>query len=121
MAQSWSKFDKSQLHSRWSAFKAIAQNCFSPEWSQGWRLTALLAFILALVVLIINSSLVIWYVTSATTMDGIKVLYFGDCHKANQIDTWLHLLINVFSTLLLAGSNFCKCLVENSTAGLDVN
>ena len=80
----------------------------SPKWSQGWRLTAALACAAAFVVLFANISLLVWHSTSAPIVDGVKVLYAGDCDVVSRIDTWLHLLINVFSTLLLAGSYFCK-------------
>lgn len=80
----------------------------APAWSEGWRLTALLACAASLTVLVLNISLLIWYSTAAPVHDGIKVLFSGSCKMASSIDTWLHFLINILSTFLLAGSNFCQ-------------
>lgn len=104
------------------AYHAIAGNfkckSWSPAWSQGWHLTAIMALAATT---IMNVTLLIWYYVSTPTLDGVKVLFHGSCKKAARLDTWLHLLINIVSTILLAGSNFSESitLMQRSTpAGL---
>lgn len=86
----------------------------SLEWSQGWRLTTLLAFVASSVVFVTSLALLVWYYTSAPMTDGVKVLYSGSCNKASSVDTWIHLMINVFSTTLLASSNFCGLIIKQN-------
>ena len=96
------------LGSKVQSFREFVKRKFpSPEWSKGWRLTALLGFLTTLVVLIVNTTVLIWYEVAAPFNGGVKVLFSGDCKKAESISTWSHLAINAFSTLLLASSNFC--------------
>ena len=82
----------------------------SPKWSRGWRLTVVAAFIASVSILLLNSTLLVWYYTSAPVADGVKVLFVGKCATVRRLDTWIHLLINLFSTVLLIGSNFCMPL-----------
>lgn len=72
-----------------------------------WRVGAINCAICAAVVCLINFTVTIVYGVRAK--DGI--LYAGDCDQARQINTGLHLLINVLSTILLGSSNYCmQCL-----------
>ncbi|KAL9601249.1 MAG: hypothetical protein Q9219_002654 [cf. Caloplaca sp. 3 TL-2023] len=44
----------------------------------------------------------------------------GSCAKARNLTIWLHLLINVLSTVLLAASNYCmQCLSSPTRAKID--
>lgn len=38
--------------------------------------------------------------------DGIGTLFEGDCHYVEQAAVWLHVAINVLSSLLLSASNY---------------
>lgn len=40
------------------------------------------------------------------TASGRSLVFQGDCRKSSQINTGLHLLINVFSSLILGSSNY---------------
>lgn len=51
---------------------------------------------------------------------GIANLYRGDCGKNESINTWIHLFINVLSTLLLAGSNYTMQVLVAPTR-LEIN
>jgi hypothetical protein len=60
----------------------------------------------AIIVLIVNLS---WLIYASTHYNRLKsgygMIQQGDCNDAKSTDTWLHLLINTLSTLLLTGSN----------------
>lgn len=80
----------------------------------GWRFGASAAAITAGVTAVINLSVAIW-LTAASTSGGdtgdskvIAQLFNGNCAKAATMNTWTHLAINIVSTGLLAGSNFCS-------------
>ena len=47
--------------------------------------------------------------------DGIGTIYQGSCARTQSISLWLHLLINLFSTLLLGSSNLCMQLLAAPT------
>ena len=56
-------------------------------------------------VFIINFSWLIHAIVNYGVKGGYGTIQAGDCGSAKRVNTWLHLLINVLSTLLLAGSN----------------
>ena len=90
----------------------------------GWRFGATIAMVGALLTLVANVGIGIYgtkHRTPGLTNGSILVdLFHGDCKKAASINTYAHLLINVVSTLLLSGSNYCmQCLVAPTRA--DVN
>lgn len=67
-----------------------------------------LRFFLAvtITVLIVNISWLIWAKTHYGGIEsGYGIIHRGDCDAAKKTNTWLHLLINILSTLLLTGSN----------------
>ncbi|KAJ9612192.1 hypothetical protein H2200_003789 [Cladophialophora chaetospira] len=85
----------------------------------GWRTGALTAALLATVSLIINFVVVIWLGAHGGGSNLVE-LFNGDCHKVEQIDIYVHLGINVLSTLLLGGSNYCmQCLSAPTRADID--
>ena len=49
------------------------------------------------------------------SQNGIGTIYQGSCTRTRSISLWLHLLINVFSTLLLGSSNLCMQLLAAPT------
>jgi hypothetical protein len=80
----------------------------------GWRFGASAAAITAGVTAVLTLSVAIW-LTATSTAGGdtgdskvIAELFNGNCAKAATMNTWTHLAINVVSTGLLAGSNFCS-------------
>ncbi|PWW73703.1 hypothetical protein C7212DRAFT_359553 [Tuber magnatum] len=51
---------------------------------------------------------------------GVGTLYSGSCGKSRTIGMWLHLGINVLSTLLLSGSNYTQqCLAAPTRREID--
>lgn len=69
----------------------------------------------AALVLVTNIALTAWAQARFGTHNGIGTIYLGSCAKAQKLDLWLHLLINVLSTLLLGASNFCMQLLVAPT------
>lgn len=62
-----------------------------------------------------NIALTAWAQARFGTQNGIGTIYLGSCAKAKRLDLWLHLLINILSTLLLGASNFCMQLLVAPT------
>lgn len=85
---------------------------------QGRRFGVAFSAISALIVLLINTSGVIW--AAVKQSDGFATLYVGSCDTSAVISQGLHLLINVLSTLLLGGSNYCmQCLISPTRDEID--
>ncbi|KAL4992675.1 hypothetical protein BDW68DRAFT_184165 [Aspergillus falconensis] len=76
----------------------------------GWKATLYLGSITSFTVLILNLVMVCW-ASFRHSDQGQSVLYSGNCDRAKEMGTGVHLLINVLSTLLLGASNFgMQCL-----------
>ncbi|KAF2023079.1 hypothetical protein EK21DRAFT_95203 [Setomelanomma holmii] len=75
----------------------------------GWRIGALLSLVGAVAVFIFNLSLTIWVSRNPKykVQDGLGTLFQGSCARTRQLNVWVHLLVNVVSTLLLCASNYC--------------
>jgi hypothetical protein len=82
----------------------------SPQ--DGWKSGIIRGAIVAGVVFIINLALAVWSSVKSTHLaDGRRVLYQGSCSQVKQLDTGVHLLINLLSTLLLGACNYAmQCL-----------
>lgn len=89
----------------------------------GWRRTGainvLLIFtctVILLVCLMINV-----FLQPTRSIKQARVIFQGDCNLASRIDIVLHLLLNIFSTCILASSNFfMQILSAPSRRELDV-
>lgn len=72
---------------------------------------------------VVNLGIAIWALNSRDVELGNTVignLFHGDCKQAYQLNTWSHLAINVISTLLVAGSNYCmQCLTAPTRTDVD--
>ena len=83
---------------------------------QGWRAGASICATAVGTVLAINILLIIIAsATNAGSSGGLATIQSGDCTESQNLDTWLHLLINVLSTMLLASSNYCMQCLSSST------
>jgi len=71
--------------------------------------TAFIIFSLNLVL-----STVCWAFYKAPN-DIVATLYQGDCDTSKRLDTSLHVVINILSTLLLSSSNLCLQLLLSPT------
>ncbi|KAH7359931.1 hypothetical protein BKA66DRAFT_500046 [Pyrenochaeta sp. MPI-SDFR-AT-0127] len=74
----------------------------------GWRFSILLFATSTCLVLIINVSVAIYAVSQYGWKPrfGFKPVFTGDCNKTKRINTILHLVINILSSILLSGSNY---------------
>lgn len=79
----------------------------------GWRSGALGFGLCSTVVFVVNLILTIWSSASRPTNKGL--LYQGDCDYAKKLNTGMHVLINIFSTVLLSGSNYCMQCISAPT------
>ncbi|KAI2620923.1 hypothetical protein GGS26DRAFT_594614 [Hypomontagnella submonticulosa] len=67
------------------------------------------------IVLITNLGLTIYSSMHYPSKNGVGLIYQGDCDTVKKLDQWLHLLINVLSTMILSASNFCIQLLAAPT------
>lgn len=89
---------------------------------KGWRYSVTMGSLLAFIVFLLNLVTTLIFSlrpdASAPKLQGLrdigehtvnhdsKTLFVGDCDRAHRLNTELHLLINVLSTILLGTSNF---------------
>ena len=84
---------------------------------EGYHFGILSGAVVATMVLIINLSFTIWAVLSFKTQSGLGTLYDGSCKRTRTLTFWVHLAINVFSTLLLGASNYSMQCLSSPTRG----
>ena len=71
-------------------------------------------------VLLINFSLTLWASVKYGLHGGLATLQEGSCQKTKELSLWLHLMINILSTILLSASNYCmQCLASPSREEVD--
>jgi hypothetical protein len=79
-----------------------------PRKLPSWRFGVILGATAAATVLLANVIFLIWAILHAGIHNGgTSVLYDGDCSKVHSINAKVHLLINILSTILLSGCNYC--------------
>ena len=94
-----------------AAFPSIGRAKLQWRQCQGYHFGVLCCLVVAGTVLITNTILTIVAAAKSGVSDGLGILQTGDCKKTKSVDRWLHLLINILSTLLLGASNYCmQCL-----------
>jgi hypothetical protein len=80
-----------------------------------WFTTVTLGLILALIVFLVNISLLAWSYSRFSVEKYTAVVFTGSCAKTSKILAAVELLINILSTLLLAASNNCAQLLISPT------
>ena len=71
-------------------------------------------------VLLINLVVTIWGAARFGIHGALVTIQDGDCSKSKKLSLWLHLAINILSTLLLGASNYCmQCLSSPSRAEIN--
>ena len=99
-----------------------SSSLWKPVWYTGWHTGVLACTTSVGIVLLINVSLTIYAATNPKYKleRGIGTLYEGSCDKSRRIGLWLHLGINILSTLLLSGSNYAQqCLASPTRSEID--
>lgn len=82
--------------------------------SDGWRKTAVINTGIVGFFAIVNLATLIWALAE-TGVSGRNVLTNGDCSKISLLNTFLHLLLNIASSLILASSNFFMQVLNSPT------
>jgi hypothetical protein len=82
-----------------------------------WRRTMVLWLSVAVAIFVTNLVFAVWAYLRAPNDDLILIynrnLYEGDCSKSRSLNSGLHLVINILSTLLLGGTNYSmQCLLS---------
>ena len=71
-------------------------------------------------VLVINIIVTIWGSAKFGVHGSLVTIQDGNCSKSKDLSLWLHLAINILSTLLLGASNYCmQCLSSPSRPEID--
>ncbi|KAF6802448.1 hypothetical protein CSOJ01_11575 [Colletotrichum sojae] len=87
-----------------------------------WRRGAFFSAMAAFFTFTINLSFILWATSNrAQTLDrGIGTISEGTCPKIKQWNTTVHITINIISTILLAGSDYCmQCLIAPTRLEVD--
>lgn len=80
-----------------------------------WRKALYWATGLAAIVLVFNTIWAVVAVTKYPLDHGLRRLYQGNCTTASRIDSVLHVVINILSTLLLGASNYVMQILNSPT------
>ncbi|KAL1646103.1 hypothetical protein SLS58_003523 [Diplodia intermedia] len=92
------------------------QRTFRQQHLAGWRVGAIGATVSAAVVLVLNICVTLWVTFSPFPKnDGIGTLLEGSCAHVKSSSRWIHLVINVLSTVLLSCSNYCMQVLASPT------
>ncbi|KAM5481355.1 hypothetical protein McanCB56680_004255 [Microsporum canis] len=90
------------------------------RWLEGWRITLFMASCTGILVLSFNLGFLLWALPRHNLRNGRGVLYDGDCDRVHGLSIGLHLVINIFSTLLLSSSNYTmQCLSAPTRVDID--
>lgn len=85
----------------------------------GWRCAALSFATSASIVFFINFVVTVWGVSYYKR--GQRTLSTGDYDEIKRLNSGLHLAINILSTILLSGSNYCmQCLSAPTRTDVDI-
>ena len=66
-------------------------------------------------VFLLNLIVTIWATQTFETANGSGTLIQGECTKTRKASTWIHLAINILSTVLLSASNYCMQILTAPT------
>ncbi|TKA83796.1 hypothetical protein B0A55_00078 [Friedmanniomyces simplex] len=87
---------------------------------QGWRFGVTCSAYTAFSVLMLNFILTIVAATKFGSVKGVGTAFTGSCDTVNSWTTWLHILINALSSILLSASNYTmQCLCSPTRKEID--
>ncbi|KAF6821989.1 hypothetical protein CMUS01_11259 [Colletotrichum musicola] len=87
-----------------------------------WRRAALGFALTAVFTFAVNLGFVLWATTTkrSTIRNGVGTVAEQSCSSIKTLNTLVHLVINILSTILLAGSNYCmQCLIAPTRSEID--
>ena len=80
---------------------------------EGYHFGTLCCAVVSGSVMVVNLTLTIWASRHYGVRDGLGTIREGSCSETKNIAMWIHLAINVLSTLLLGASNYTmQCLAS---------
>jgi len=86
----------------------------------GWRASVTVCSATAGTILSINAMLTIWASVRYRNSGGLATIQEGSCQNTKTLSLWLHLAINILSTILLSASNYCmQCLSSPTREEVD--
>ncbi|MCJ1462005.1 hypothetical protein MMC07_000605 [Pseudocyphellaria aurata] len=86
----------------------------------GWRFGIISGSFSVFVVLVVNLSFTLWTISRSEITNNRGILYDGHCDEVRRLDVVAHVMINIFSTVILASSNYCmQCLSAPTRAEID--
>jgi hypothetical protein len=97
---------------------SIQQNSWYRQQLKGWRFGILTGSLLSFTVLFINLAVIIAATTRKPTADqvpGRKTLFTGNCDHVKRLNSGIHVVINILSTLLLGASNYAMQFLSAPT------
>ncbi|KAI4685948.1 uncharacterized protein J4E88_003785 [Alternaria novae-zelandiae] len=76
----------------------------------GWRMGALASATCAILVFSMNLAVTIWAWKNPDYehANGVGTLIQGSCSTVREVNVYVHLVVNILSTLLLCSSNYCQ-------------
>lgn len=82
-----------------------------------WRVGIAFFSIASLIVLITNIGIAVFSIRQygGATTTAFKPVFMGNCDKSRTLNTWIHFTINILSSILLTGSNFCMQVLTAPT------
>lgn len=83
---------------------------------KGWRRAAVINTIAITTFTLLAAILLIWSTSQSGGGINTNLIFFdGGCAKSRAMNLWLHLLLNVFSTGVMASSNFFMQVLSSPT------
>lgn len=74
--------------------------------TRGWRAAVFTAASATALVFLLNLSITIWALAAHKISYGSGILYQGSCQTTKQLNVGIHVIINVFSSIILGSSNY---------------
>ncbi|CAJ2502436.1 Uu.00g098300.m01.CDS01 [Anthostomella pinea] len=81
----------------------------------GWRGGVVFNTVLTFIILVAGIVCLILAFTKSKAQSGESSIYSGDCTKAHNLNIGLHVVINVFTVVLLAGANYVFHVLSSPT------
>ncbi|KAH8176407.1 adenosine/AMP deaminase domain-containing protein [Sarocladium implicatum] len=93
----------------------MARECLGFSLPGGWRRAALFNIVAICAFALLMIGILAWSASQINSVIGNTIIYRGPCDDVNTRNLWLHLLLNVVSTCILASSNFFLQLLTSPT------
>ena len=107
--------DAGQVQRPFSIFRLSSWRPFQERQLTGWRMGVLIALVGTTLVCLFNVVVTNYVLFRGTTKSGYGTIHSGECKKTRGLNVWVHLVVNVLSTLLLGASNYCMQVLSAPT------